>query len=128
VQTYAIDESRVLLTGFSLGAAGGWELAAEHAERFAGFVPVSGKVPEHFGPPEFRRLRELPVWAFNGEFDERAGPAQAQAAIAALQALGGRARHTTVAAGDHFIEDAVYPDPILQAWWLGQRRLTPAAA
>ncbi|MCW7540178.1 dienelactone hydrolase family protein [Aquabacterium sp. A7-Y] len=122
LSTYAIDPARVVLTGFSFGAAAGWELAAEHPGRFAGFVPVSGKVPEHFGPAEFERLRELPVWAFNGERDERAAPEQARRAVAALNAQGGSAQFTEVAGGDHFIEDAVYLDPVLEAWWLGQRR------
>ncbi|AKJ29394.1 hypothetical protein [Caldimonas brevitalea] len=128
LQTRPIDASRVVLTGFSMGAAGGWELAVAHPEVFSAFVPVSGKVPEHYGPAEFERLRDIPVWAFNGERDERAGPEQARRGLAALEAAGGQTRFTEIAGGDHFIESAVYLDPVLEAWWLGQRRAALAPA
>lgn len=39
---YAVDASRVYLTGHSMGGNGAWFLAYTHPERFAAVAPMSG--------------------------------------------------------------------------------------
>ena len=46
IASQPIDPARVILAGFSLGSAGIWHIAALHPDRFAGLVPVSGRVPK----------------------------------------------------------------------------------
>jgi predicted esterase len=39
---YGIDESRLFLTGISMGGRGVWHLAARHPDTWAGIVPIAG--------------------------------------------------------------------------------------
>ena len=58
---FSIDQDRVILAGLSYGALGTWEIGANHADRFAALVPVSG----HSATELVQRLVLLPVWAFD---------------------------------------------------------------
>ena len=42
VATYSGDQSRIYLTGLSMGGYGSWKLAADHGERFAAVAPICG--------------------------------------------------------------------------------------
>ncbi|SMC29945.1 Alpha/beta hydrolase family protein [Andreprevotia lacus DSM 23236] len=118
--THAIDTGRVILSGFSLGAAGTWEIGSQHADRFAALVAVSGRLPETVGEGGLSKLVDTPVWVFHGGQDDKAPAAGAQAAVDTLNALGGNARFTLIADGDHFIAEAAFGDPALQQWLLEQ--------
>ena len=50
---FKIDESRVYLTGLSLGGQGVWQLAYDHPERFAALVPVCGFIESGGRYPDF---------------------------------------------------------------------------
>ena len=39
---YKIDTEKIVITGFSLGAAGTWFMAAQHPGRFSAAIPVAG--------------------------------------------------------------------------------------
>ncbi|KAF0815118.1 hypothetical protein IGB42_00195 [Andreprevotia sp. IGB-42] len=125
--THAIDRDRIILSGFSLGSAGTWQIGSEHAERFAGLVVVSGRLPEAVGDAGLARLKHTPVWVFHGGKDDKVPAAGAEAAAAALSALGGDVRFTLIPDGDHFIAEAAYGNPELQQWLLTQRLETVAA-
>lgn len=59
------DSSRVILTGFSMGGIGTWNVACAHPDRFAAFVPLAS-VGEH-APPDAAAGR--PLWCFHGQTD-----------------------------------------------------------
>lgn len=59
------DPSRVILTGFSMGGIGTWNVACAYPDRFAAFVPLAS-VGEH-GPPDAAAGR--PLWCFHGDMD-----------------------------------------------------------
>ena len=40
IERYNVDESRVYLTGLSMGGFGTWALAIAHSERFAAIAPI----------------------------------------------------------------------------------------
>lgn len=42
IANHNIDESRVLLTGFSLGGHGTWYLGSRHQDRFTAMIPIAG--------------------------------------------------------------------------------------
>jgi len=63
---YAVDLSRVYLTGHSMGGFGTWYLAYQHPERFAAIAPMSAP----FSVTAWaERLKEMPIWAFHGSDD-----------------------------------------------------------
>src|ERR1700731_21683 len=64
---YAVDASRVYLTGHSMGGFGTWYLAYKHPEKFAAIAPMSAPMVITAGAS---RLKEMPIWVFHGEKDE----------------------------------------------------------
>jgi predicted esterase len=90
---YNIDESRVVLMGFSMGGAGVWHIGAHNADRFVAMSPGAGfaetsrynKLKRDDYPPWYgqklwrlydvpnytRNLFNLPVVAYSGELDKQ---------------------------------------------------------
>lgn len=59
------DPQRVVLTGFSMGGIGTWNIACRHPQRFAAFVPLAG-VGER-APVD--AVKSRPAWCFHGSHD-----------------------------------------------------------
>jgi len=79
--THRVDLSRLYATGFSLGAACVWHLAAAYGDSLAAVAPMSGRSEWPGGswrdaaPREDvkRRLNDLPIRVYHIEGDTRAG-------------------------------------------------------
>ena len=88
--TYAVDPSRVYLTGLSLGGVATWALAARHPEMFAAIAPVCGS-----GHPLMRySLQDTPAWVFHGAKDAVVPPERAEEMVEALRDVGASPRFT----------------------------------
>lgn len=59
IASQSIDPDRVILSGFSLGSAGAWHIAASNPGRFAGLVAVSGRVPTSLEEPQLAALKDI---------------------------------------------------------------------
>lgn len=116
---YAVDASRVYLTGHSMGGRGTWYLAYKHPERFAAIAPMSGgPVIEAWAA----RLREMPVWVFHGAKDDLVPLGESETMVKALQSLGNReVKFTFYPDRDHFILDT-YENMELYTWFSQHRR------
>ena len=122
--TYAVDESKVYLTGLSMGGFGTWRLALKHPGQFAAVVPIAGgyifeseEVPE-----DICVLKDLPIWVFHGGEDEAVPSWQSQIMVDALRQCPANVRNTHYADANH--ADAwkrAYADPELYTWLLEQR-------
>ncbi|MBP3436976.1 MAG: prolyl oligopeptidase family serine peptidase [Clostridia bacterium] len=64
VAEYNIDESRIALTGISMGGFGAWCTALRYPERFYRLAPVCGG-----GMPWAAGVLKMPIRAFHGEED-----------------------------------------------------------
>ncbi len=63
---YAVDRQRILLTGYSKGGIGTWELAARHPDRFTAAIIMAGRPP-----PEMSALDwQLPLYVIHAREDE----------------------------------------------------------
>lgn len=120
-----VDPARVVIAGFSLGAAGAWEIAARHPGRFAGLVAVSVRVPDTARPED---LHGLPVRVFHGGSDDKLPVAAIEAHVEALRAQGNPVDYTVYPDGDHFIAERAFTDPGLEGWLLARRRTAAAPA
>jgi predicted peptidase len=70
---YAVDSTRIYLTGLSMGGYGTWDLGLAHPELFAAIAPICGG-GELINPMLSSRhkpqaLKSLGVWAFHGAKD-----------------------------------------------------------
>jgi poly(3-hydroxybutyrate) depolymerase len=111
---YSIDTKREVLTGWSMGGYGVWELAAAYPERWLSVVPVSGG-----GDPAWaEKLKSVPIWAWHGARDRGVRPEQSRQLIEAIRNAGGDPRYSEPAAGDHNVWVETYGDDSLYAWML----------
>jgi len=81
---FSIDPDRVYLMGSSMGADGGWRLAASHPTRFTAFCGIVGKYDLDLA----ERLRDLPIMLHWGGLDNPERVSSPQEAAARLTELG----------------------------------------
>ena len=119
-----VDQSRIYLTGLSMGGQGSWHLGATYPERFAAMLAICGRIPEVDGFPEkVCALKDVPVRVFHGAKDDRV-PAEHSITMAKLlKDCGGDVQLTIFPDGDHFCWNQVYEDPTTWDWMFGQRKV-----
>lgn len=92
---YAVDRSRLVVTGYSMGAIGTWHFITHYPERFAAAVPVAG-FPNH------DLACTVPVHAFHSELDELFPMAHLRKQLGLLQGRGCALELTAVDVRGHF--------------------------
>ena len=101
-----VDETRVYLTGNSMGGYGTWELSTLRAPWFASAIPICGG-----GIPGMaNELGQLPIRAFHGLCDETVDPIESLQMVKAVNKLGGCAELILFPKLPHNCWDAVYTD------------------
>ena len=144
IEEFNGDESRVTLTGLSIGGNGAWYLAYHHPRRFAGLLVVCGFVAERKGTmypilyPSLvpgaadpsaavaQRLAHIPTWIFHGDADRTIPLEHSRRMAAALRALGAPVQYTELSRVDHNAWDYTYDRPDVASWLLQQRLATAA--
>ncbi len=119
-----VDQSRIYLTGLSMGGEGSWHFGSLHPERFAAVLPICGRMPpqaEGF-PEKVCALKDVPVWVFHGAKDDRAPVEHSMTMAKVLEDCGGDVQLTIFPDGDHFIWDQVYEDEATWKWLLSKRK------
>ena len=111
---YSVDTKREILTGWSMGGFGAWEMAAAFPDRWHSVVPLSGGGEEAWG----EKLKNVPIWAWHGARDKTVLPEQSRRMITAVEAAGGKPRYSELADGDHNVWKEAYDDDQLYAWML----------
>ena len=126
-EKYRVDESRVYLTGLSMGGYGAWSLGLTHPERFAAIAPICGGgdpiVLLLADPKKVAATKSLGVWAFHGAKDPVVPPAESERMVEALKKSGCKEVELTVypeAQHDSWTE--TYNNPKLYEWFLAHRR------
>jgi predicted peptidase len=122
-QKYSIDPDRVILAGLSYGALGTWQIGANHPDRFAALVPVSG----HRATDLVERLVLLPVWAFDMRDDPIVSAQSSQDMCREIQKRGGIARLTEFLGNQHDCWPQAVNESNLIVWMLEQRRSATSA-
>ena len=114
---YAVDQDRILVTGFSLGGGGTWFFATRHADLFTGAIPMAGTIRE----VSLDGLGSMPVHIVHSRDDERVPYGPAAQAAAQLETRGHPVKLTTLSGVGHYSMGA-YIGPLRQAgdWMLQQ--------
>lgn len=79
---YRVDSTRIYLTGLSTGAEGAWAYALARPQAIAAIVPIAGTGTL----ADICAMREVAVWAFNGELDKDEPPSRQQQLVDAINA------------------------------------------
>jgi predicted peptidase len=127
IGTYAVDKSRIYLTGLSMGGYGTWSLGLAYPELFAAIAPICGG-GEFISPLLSSRdkreaLRSLGIWAFHGAKDPVVPLAESERMVELSKKLGVKEVKLTVypeAGHDAWTE--TYKNPDLYEWLLEHRR------
>jgi predicted peptidase len=115
---YKVDPDRIVLSGFSYGGLGVWEIGARHKNTFAALIPMCPK-------PAFDRILDLtalPVWCFQNTGDPFVSASGAREMCERIEQAGGKATYTEYAVFGHDCWTAAWSDPRLTSWMLSQRR------
>lgn len=93
---YAIDKTKVAVTGYSMGGAGTWHFAEKFPERFSAAIPVAGR------PPASSSGWRLPVLAVHSRDDQVVPFGPTEARIAELQKAGVNAKLIALTGVTHY--------------------------
>jgi predicted peptidase len=114
MKSYRIDAKKVIVTGFSMGGAGTWHVAARYQDRFAAAVPVAGR------PPETAAGWRVPVFAVHSRNDQVVPIGPTERRIEELKRAGVRAELVVLDGPTHF-QTSAHADGLRRAVpWLRQ--------
>lgn len=115
----AVDESRIYLTGLSMGGFGAWHAAAARPDLFAALAVICGGG----NPLTAAKLKSLPIWAVHGALDEIVPVERSTQMVAAVRAAGGNPKYTELPTVGHDSWTPAYEPAFgLLDWMFEQRR------
>lgn len=120
-QKYKIDESRIILTGLSMGGWGSLKLAMEHPEVFSSVVAVCPPV-DRLMKVRAEQYRDLPMKLFHGGNDDIVSPMNSIEIYQAIKQVNKNIELTIFPDDNHNSWDSTYSDPALYEWMLAQRK------
>jgi len=109
---FAIDENRVVLTGYSMGGFGTWNIGLRFPDRFCALIPYAGGVSrtEYIGLRVDERLRKLhlnqfnlPAYFVHGDADRLVPVEFSRESRNQLKKLGYEFEYKEVAKGGHIL-------------------------
>lgn len=119
-----IDESRLYLTGSSMGGFGTFSIAAKYPQVFAACVPLCGGGDVK----NAEILKQTPFWVFHGDQDDMVPVERSRAIVEAVKQAGGELmKYTELAGAGHGITGLVYPRTDLHEWLFQQKKPNLAA-
>ncbi len=116
-----IDQSRIYLTGLSMGGWGSWRLAEKHPDLFAALVPVCAPS----GLPERREahfVKNIPIRIFHGALDDIVPVDNSIEMYRELKKMEADVELTIFENDNHNSWDSTYSNPELYKWMLKQRK------
>jgi predicted peptidase len=118
IKEYTVDESRLYLTGMSMGGYGTWFYSMAYPDKFAAIAPVCG------GGLAWNAdvLKNVPVWVFHGEVDSVVPFAESVDMVNALKKIGGKVKFTSYPGVDHDSWTETYNNDELYKWFLQQSK------
>ena len=100
-----VDETRIYITGLSMGGYGTFDAIARRPDLFAAALPLSGGGNLSFAGT----YTDVPLWAFHGSVDSTVPVSGSRNTISAIETAGGtRERYTELAGQGHVIWSPIY--------------------
>ncbi|MEZ0326632.1 MAG: dienelactone hydrolase family protein [Fimbriimonas sp.] len=119
MRLYPVDQSRVYVMGYSMGASGVWRVAHDNPTMFAALISIAGSYEKPLA--QSGRLKRVPVWVIHGTADKEASASDAKAFVELFRKHGGIGTFTPLIGRDHGLTD-LFDDGRLYKWLLKFRR------
>ena len=117
VQKYKIDESRIYLTGLSMGGWGTLKLAGEHPEMFAAVAPVCAPT-DRVMKANIHNYKDMNIKIYHGGMDDVVLPENAFDFWLALHPVNSKAELIVFPNDNHNSWDSTYSNPEFYQWML----------
>lgn len=121
-QKYKIDDSRIVLTGLSMGGWGTLKLAMEHPEMFSAVVAVCPPVDRLF-KVRASQYKDLPMKLFHGGNDDVIPPMNSIEIYQAIKKVNKNIELTLFPDDNHNSWDSTYSNPKLYEWMFAQKKI-----
>lgn len=115
VASLPIDESRIYITGLSMGGFGTYDMLIRYPEIFAAGIPICGGLGSLYAKVNLHNLKDIPLWIFHGDNDSVVSVNESLNIIHALQLKNSENLNYTIYPGvDHdswtrtYKNDAIY--------------------
>lgn len=118
---YNVDQSRIYLTGLSMGGWGTWKLAEEHPEMFAAIAPVCAPV-DRMMMINAEKLKDMPIKIYHGALDDIVPPTQSIDIFQKLKGMNKTVELIIFSNDNHNSWDSTYSDPKFYEWLLAQHK------
>lgn len=120
-QKYQIDDSRIMLTGLSMGGWGTLKLAMEHPELFSAVVPVCAPI-DRLMKVRVSQYKDLPMKIFHGGNDDVVSPMNSIEIYQEIKKVNKNVELTIFPDDNHNSWDSTYSNPKLYEWMLAQKK------
>ena len=120
-QKYQIDDSRIMLTGLSMGGWGTLKLAMEHPELFSAVVAVCPPV-DRLMKVRAAQYKDLPMKIFHGGNDDIVSPMNSIEIYQEIKKVNKNIELTIFPDDNHNSWDSTYSNPKLYEWMLAQKK------
>ncbi len=117
-KTYNIDESRLYITGLSMGGFGTFDICMRKPDLFAAAAPVCGGGDTS----KAALIKDIPMWIFHGADDNTVSVNLSRNMVAALKDAGGNPKYTEYADVGHNSWNNAYSEPDFLPWLCAQRK------
>lgn len=97
---FSIDDSRVYLTGHSMGGYGTWSISVNHPDLFAAIAPIAGG-GNPFVVAKLRGAVHIPQLVIHGDKDPTVPVDESRKMVKAAQELGIKVKYNEIPGGDH---------------------------
>jgi predicted peptidase len=115
---FPIDETRIYLTGQSMGGGGVWNMTAHKPKLFAAAAACCGSASVE----PATMSASTPVWNFHGGADQTVAVTVSRDRIAALRKAGAHPLSTEYPGVGHNVWEWAYTEPSLLTWLFAQKR------
>ena len=111
---YNADESRIALTGISMGGYGSWDLMGKYPEMWYKAAPVCGGGDTALAP----NMKHIPTRVYHGQKDEAVPFRESVEMVDAMKASGGNVEFFVYPEKGHNVWDTAYGETDLIEWLL----------
>lgn len=118
LRDYNVDQTRIYVTGYSMGGYGTWSAISRAPDWFAAAAPIAGGGDAK----TVCNAKEIAVRAYHGDKDSVTPYTGSQKLIKTLHDCGATAELITIKNGDHWIWPDLFKDKKFYTWLLAQSR------